>query len=377
MSCLQAEQAHRLRDWTTGMVSYDSILSGLKEVSAAPRVAEAGYASADACGGAVHHSAGGGAPLHKRKRKSAAALKASSISATPVDSPGRRDDPLAKKRRTKPAPGHRCNISSSSSSGSQSSSSDSSDDDTSDDDSSDDDTSDRERDHGGGRGGGGSSSNPSSAAVAEAAAERAKSATHLARYKRRQAAKAVARYSAADLAAILGADAAPTAPPPAVGNSVATVVAAHPNSDGGTSRRDVNDRETRTSAPPPAERPGPCNEDVEDGCGRPGRATAEARWWSSLFIQAGRMGAGGGAAGSSRRINVSGFSEQDQTNLYVQVGTFPDGSAVDAATSRRGSQSAQGIHVTNMRGIDAGELLAQRTEERQCRWRAPPAGAVP
>lgn len=35
-----AEQANRLRDWTTGMVSFDSILSGLKEVKAAPRPEE-------------------------------------------------------------------------------------------------------------------------------------------------------------------------------------------------------------------------------------------------------------------------------------------------------------------------------------------------
>ena len=31
---MQAEQENRQRDWTTGMVHYDRILSGLKEVTA-------------------------------------------------------------------------------------------------------------------------------------------------------------------------------------------------------------------------------------------------------------------------------------------------------------------------------------------------------
>lgn len=44
-----------------------------------------------------------------------------------------------------------------------------------------------------------------------------------------------------------------------------------------------------------------------------------AAWWASMFVKAGRMG---NAQRDSKqpKIRVHGFSEQDQTALYMQVG---------------------------------------------------------
>ncbi len=48
-------------------------------------------------------------------------------------------------------------------------------------------------------------------------------------------------------------------------------------------------------------------------------------WWAGLFVRAGRMGSirqelRAGEHHGKKKINVTGFKEQDQENLYEQVG---------------------------------------------------------
>lgn len=136
----QAEQVQHTRDWTTGMASFDQILSGLKEVSAAKRPA-AQSASEQSSGSLQQASAG--------KQRAAKALK----------------------KRKAPCPS---TSSASSSSGDDEQAS------------------------------GSASSSSDDEQAAPVAAKRVKLASHVGRYMKRERGKTVKNYSASDLDAILG-----------------------------------------------------------------------------------------------------------------------------------------------------------------------------
>eukprot|EP00775_Hariotina_reticulata_P012820 gene12820-12947_t len=202
-------------------------------------------------------------------------------------------------------------------------------------------------------------SSAAATAVAAASISRSKAATHLGRYQRREAAKTVRNYSAGDLAAILGLPgAAPTAAggegagawaaavaAPAAGGSTSSNSSSDDDDDDGDSEGDGeaaggSDQLLRPGTPPGSDstpgRPrhqqsaagsgggnaelkaaGHAAEDVAggDACDVPASS-----WWRSVFVKSGGTGAGSGSSRPGKAIiNISGFLEADQTNLYMQA----------------------------------------------------------
>jgi Pin2-interacting protein X1 len=367
-SCLllQAEQAHKLRDWTTGMVGYDAILTGLREITArgssssssssddedsSGQGGPSGYDSdSDTSGAAPAKPAAAAARQDSQKAKSKKAAAAAAAAA---------DDEKKKKKRSKKQRGSAAaadtdapaakrakkadSSSSESGSGSESESSGSDSD---------------------------SDAEPAGAAAGgikvPAKVSRVKAASHLGRYQKREKAKTVRNYSANDLAAILGLPG--SAPPVANGEGAAgwaaAVAVSNPAGAGAGSNsssssgsdssdsesdseagaeRNSSDQRLRPSTPPGSDSPPsrsqqrglgdtanalnpdadeelqPVSDDLEEG------VAGQKVWWRSLFVRAGRTGGGAPAAaaatagGGKQRINISGFQEEDQTNLYMQV----------------------------------------------------------
>jgi Pin2-interacting protein X1 len=360
---LQAEHAHKLRDWTTGMVGYDAILTGLKEITARGSSSSGGSSSSSDSedssgqGGPSGYDSdsdtSGGAPAkpaavavkqdsQKTKSKKAAAAAAAADkkqnkkrgkkqqrSAAAADA----DAPAAKRAKKADS------SSSDSDSGSESESS-----------------------------GSGSDSDAEPAAAAAAAGikvpakvSRVKAASHLGRYQKREKAKTVRNYSAGDLAAILGLPG--SAPPVANGEGAAGWAAAaavsnpagagagssSSGSDGSDSdsdseagaERNSSDQQLRPSTPPGSDSPPSrsqqrglgdigktlnpvVDEELQPVSDDAGEGLAGQRvWWRSVFVRAGRTGGGAppaaAAGGGKQHINISGFQEEDQTNLYMQV----------------------------------------------------------
>jgi Pin2-interacting protein X1 len=160
-----------------------------------------------------------------------------------------------------------------------------------------------------------------------AASKRRKVATHVGRFKKRESAKMVKHYSDTDLAAILGNDPfAQVAQAFAAATACQAQVleqAAGGSGDDGHSpvkplRAPKREKVTVVGASPQDEQQLEGQAGAWAGQGRGG----EESWWSKLFHIAGGMGAAGlGMLSAVRRtaVNITGFSEQDQTNLYHKV----------------------------------------------------------
>uniref|UniRef100_A0A383V8E5 G-patch domain-containing protein n=1 Tax=Tetradesmus obliquus TaxID=3088 RepID=A0A383V8E5_TETOB len=347
-----AEQAHKLRDWTTGMVGYDAILTGLKEISRGgpssssdeDESSEQGHSSgydsdSDTSGGAPAKPAAAAAAAaaakqdSKKKSKKAAAEAA----AAKQKKRGKKQQGKAAADADVPA-AKRAKKSHSSSSSSSSSESDSGSDCDSDSD---------------------TDAQPAAAAGVPKTVSRVKAASHLGRYQKREKAKTVRNYSANDLAAILGLPG--SAPPVANGEGAAGWAAAaavsnpagagaggsSSSSDSGSSSDSDSEaggeQRLRPSTPPGSDSPPGRSQQRGLGDGKapnlvvdeelqpvsddPEEAAGQRVWWRSLFVRAGRTGgaapaaaAAAAAAGSGKqRINISGFQEDDQTNLYMQA----------------------------------------------------------
>jgi Pin2-interacting protein X1 len=373
----QAEQAHKLRDWTTGMVGYDAILTGLKEITArgssssssgdggsssssdddedsSGQGGASGYDSDSDTSGAAPAKPAAAAAAAKQDSQKTKSKKAAAAAA--VDKQKKRgkkqqgsaaaaDAEAPAAKRAKKADSSSSSSSSDSGSGSDSESSGSDSD---------------------------SDAEPAAAGAAAASIKvpakvsRVKAASHLGRYQKREKAKTVRNYSANDLAAILGLPG--SAPPVANGEGAAGWAAAaavsnpagagagNSSSSGSDSsdsdsdsdseagaERNSSDQRLRPSTPPGSDSPPsrsqqrgvgdngktlnpvvdeelqPVSDDPEEGVG------GQKVWWRSLFVRAGRTGGGAPAAAAAaagcgkQRINISGFQEEDQTNLYMQV----------------------------------------------------------
>ncbi|KAI3435872.1 hypothetical protein D9Q98_001930 [Chlorella vulgaris] len=185
--------------------------------------------------------------------------------------------------------------------------------------------------------------------VVAAAPQRVKAATHLGRFKKREAGKAVKGYSQHDLAAIIGVD-----PFAAAAAAIPEVRAQHaqaPNSSGYVSDTEPSgsdSRGRRVAAGKAAQQVVPAQAqakpkpemivvrrrmiDTRPSAQAPA-APQESRqpgWWQVCFHRAaGPRGAAGAASGQAAlaaaaaaavsnpaAITIHGFSEQDQTNLY-------------------------------------------------------------
>jgi len=359
LCCFQAEQAHQLRDWTTGMVGYDAILSGLKEItrSAAPSSSsDSGSDSGNTSSSSGGHSSGydSDSDTSNDAAARAAARKAKKGGkkqpGKAKGSTGGTNDSSKKKRKqiqTKDAPAPAAKRQKRSSKAAAGADSDSSASSGSESDSS-------------------SNSDGEPAAAAAPAAlsgvSRVKAATHLGRYAKRERAKTVRNYSASDLAAILGL---PSSAPVVEGGEgadawAAAAAAAGAAAGGGNAGRDGggsssedtsssssssgsdsdsdsrggSEQRLRPGTPPgsdsPATRVEQGSDDVDaKPSGRPldaGRSTdasadaADAKaWWRSVFVKSGGSGSSLGMRPASKAINAHGFLEDDQTNLYMQV----------------------------------------------------------
>ncbi|PNW81226.1 hypothetical protein CHLRE_07g347300v5 [Chlamydomonas reinhardtii] len=278
-----AENAQNTRDWTTGMVSFDRILANLKEVSARPAAADDSSSSDDE-----------------------AAAKAPKKAAKKADTKKAKKSGKDKRKRS----------ASPSSSGSSSSGSDSEDE--------------------------------------AARAKRIKLASHVGRYHKRERAKLVKNYSAGDLDAILGgmkaakeevaaeeaADAEGLDPTGAgamgfIMPVIAEVRAAPRQQEDSSSDEEDEEQEQKAggsgraaaakdaaagpSASKPAKQPKAPEPQPEEQW-EPGKKP----WWAGMFVRAGRMGSirqelKGKVEGGRAKIQITGFREQDQENLYEQA----------------------------------------------------------
>jgi hypothetical protein len=72
-----------------------------------------------------------------------------------------------------------------------------------------------------------------------------------------------------------------------------------------------------------------------------------AAWWASMFVKAGRMGS---AQRESKqpKIRVHGFSEQDQTALYMQVGRAGAADMVQLQLTQSQSPEASPMREVNL-----------------------------
>ncbi|PRW60174.1 D111 G-patch domain-containing family [Chlorella sorokiniana] len=212
-----------------------------------------------------------------------------------------------------------------------------------------------------GKASGSSSSSSGSEEKAAAAPRRVKAATHIGRFKKREAAKMVKAYSEHDLAAILGADpfAAAAAAVPEVraqctasssgydsdseasgeedeagsgkkrskgqkqqkGKAGKKAAAAAAAPSGQQEQQDAQRAEQQAAVQPPAprqemivvRRPMPA---VCRPAAAPLAQGPRPDWWQVCFHTAQGEAAVGGQPGAGAGITVHGFSEQDQTNLY-------------------------------------------------------------
>lgn len=331
----QAEQASRLREWTTGMWTYDKVLSGLKEVSAKPSPApEEDSSSSDDSSSESSSSESEDDKKQAKGKKCTAAKAAGGAKAKAAAQGGKKAKAAASS-------------SSSSSSESDSSSSES----------------DSEASSSGNESDSDSDPAPQGTPTPSAAAMRARGATHVGRYQKRERAKMVRGYSASDLAAILGAApaaaagvesrkeiAAGKAPTPSPSPSASPASSEAPSSsssesgsesssdteEGAAAQKSKGGKEVsaksrlKKAARVVAEE----YEVVRDDEPGEGQAAGEKPWWVGLFIRAGRMGsikselkskktskeAHGKGEEDDKKIRISGFREQDQEQLYEQVG---------------------------------------------------------
>ncbi|GLI67156.1 hypothetical protein VaNZ11_011369 [Volvox africanus] len=308
------ENSQNLRDWTTGMVSFDRILSNLKEVTANQR--------ADNC----DDSSGSSSSDEERAKEQAKMTKQNKAKG-------------AKRKRASPSSDSKTTTTIISS-----------------------DAESNDSDH---RKSGKAA--PATAVAMTAAGhgvKRLKLASHVGRYSKRERAKFVKAYSASDLDAILGGvagkdgaaaaqsdddvdaggvgAAAITQVPDAMMGFMPVIaeVRAVQRSQGGASSSSSSGGE-ETDAGGSAQRrraAGVLQVDITSvavGKSRPQKEREQLKqqeyepgktpWWASMFVRAGRMGTirqelrAGKEHLSKAKINVTGFQEQDQENLYEQA----------------------------------------------------------
>ncbi len=195
---------------------------------------------------------------------------------------------------------------------------------------------------------GSSSSSDDDEGKTNGSVKRVKLASHVGRYSKRERAKFVKNYSASDLDAILGGPAKQAAA------EEEAAEAADAGADPLGFMPALNLVEVRAAA---REDDSSSSDEEDGGEGKPGAAAVAASapaaaggegkkqrkakaaeaapppeeewepgkkpWWAGMFVRAGRMGSikqelKGGHSGKPK-INVSGFKEQDQENLYEQV----------------------------------------------------------
>ncbi|DBA74842.1 TPA: hypothetical protein ACH3X2_009183 [Trebouxia sp. C0005] len=147
-----------------------------------------------------------------------------------------------------------------------------------------------------------------------ASAQRARN-RHVGRYHKTTAAKKAGAYSKSDLAAILGVDSFPTAAPVSVTAAAQSSEEQESSEDTTFEPQDVAagssvNRSEGQSAQPV---------DVEEEAWEPQDGSL---WWHGMFIRAGRMGNMASDVRSAgqeqgKKVQVNGFSEQDQENLYM------------------------------------------------------------
>ncbi|KAL0019423.1 hypothetical protein WJX79_001432 [Trebouxia sp. C0005] len=135
------------------------------------------------------------------------------------------------------------------------------------------------------------------------------------RYHKTTAAKKAGAYSKSDLAAILGVDSFPTAAPVSVTAAAQSSEEQESSEDTTFEPQDVAagssvNRSEGQSAQPV---------DVEEEAWEPQDGSL---WWHGMFIRAGRMGNMASDVRSAgqeqgKKVQVNGFSEQDQENLYM------------------------------------------------------------
>jgi Pin2-interacting protein X1 len=169
-----------------------------------------------------------------------------------------------------------------------------------------------------------------------AAPQRVRAATHLGRFKKREAGKMTKGYSEHDLAAILGAD------PFAAAAAAVTEVRREVSSSGYDSDSESSGDEGAQQQQKPAKAKAPVAAAAAQQPPAPPAMIVVRRpmlayrpvaapptpqesrqpgWWQVCFHRAAGPGGGVGAqradAVKPAAINVHGFSEQDQTNLYM------------------------------------------------------------
>ena len=169
---------------------------------------------------------------------------------------------------------------------------------------------------------------------AAAAPRRVRAATHLGRFKKREAGKMTKGYSEHDLAAILGAD--PFAAAAAVTEVRREVSSSgydsdsEPSGDEGAEQQQPAKAKAASAAAAAQQPPAPPAMIVVRRpmlAYRPVAApptpqeSRQPGWWQVCFHRAAGQGSGVGAqrteAAKPAAINIHGFSEQDQTNLYM------------------------------------------------------------
>ncbi|KAG7669838.1 hypothetical protein Ndes2437B_g06027 [Nannochloris sp. 'desiccata'] len=160
-------------------------------------------------------------------------------------------------------------------------------------------------------------------------AKRAKVATHLGRFKKRESAKMVSNYSSHDLAAILGEDpfaAAAAAITAAGGRSGGQQSSGGYESDSesdsdleGNIKKKMEKSLAKTKKIITIQEHQEAQKNAEQGLKDDGRdddnEDLTEYWWSSYFVRRGKMG-------SLRRTapnRARGFSEQEQTDLYTKA----------------------------------------------------------
>lgn len=137
---------------------------------------------------------------------------------------------------------------------------------------------------------------------------------HVGRYHKTAAAKKAGAYSKSDLAAILGGDSFTAAAP--ISAATVTVSASSP---------DLQESSEDTTFDPSANVSGAAGQNSEgqsQEAAAPEEVAQEPQdgslWWHGMFVKAGRMGnmASESQVVSKDKVNINGFSEQDQENLY-------------------------------------------------------------
>lgn len=283
--------AERARDWTTGMHDFHRVLSTLSEVTS--QHARGGSVSSSSSGGEEERSEASDGPAarraEKRRRRTEAAAKAGSSAAAEKEDGTKKKKKKKKKGKEKkagkvaeqPAAG---SVPTQQQQQPQQQQEDSS-----------------------------SGSEPE----APQQPQRAKRvATHLGRFKRREAAKMVRGYSSKDLEAILGGVSTAAVAPVqhranelAWGAGPAAVVRA-------ASEEPEEAPESSAARGKPAAAPAACPPTPP-----PGHSPAdEGSWWRGQFHRAAGGGVGAAQAPGTRpALTVRGFREEDQEGLYNLV----------------------------------------------------------